>query len=376
VLRHWLLLCLFCSSPILAGTAEETEKKIKQLTAQMQSLQKSVAKKQGDQQALQKTLREDERKIAEIASKKREVTLSINNLTGRANALSGDQTRLKQSVEQERALLVSLLQEQYRKGRQPRLKMILSGTEPQTVDRMLRYYDHLSDVLKKRVTNYQTLLGDFDQNRAELSATESQLLSEKQALVEQENRLEQAYRQRLKTLDEIKRDIGSEKNQLTKLEQDRKQLESLLVEIEQSLKDNFVDIDTPQIAKRKGKLDWPVSGKLALKYGSKKSTLSSDGIFISSDSGRAVRVVHPGRVVFSEWLRGYGLLIIVDHGDDYLSLYGHNQSLLRNTGDWVQAGETLSLTGSSGGYDQTGLYFSLRHNGKSFNPVPWLNKKR
>ena len=183
----------------------------------MQSLQKSVAKKQGDQQALQKTLREDERKIAEIASKKREVTLSINNLTGRANALSGDQTRLKQSVEQERALLVSLLQEQYRKGRQPRLKMILSGTEPQTVDRMLRYYDHLSDVLKKRVTNYQTLLGDFDQNRADLSATESQLLSEKQALVEQETRLEQAYRKRLKTLDEIKRDIGSEKNQLTKL---------------------------------------------------------------------------------------------------------------------------------------------------------------
>ena len=342
----------------------------------MQSLQKSVAKKQGDQQALQKTLREDERKIAEIASKKREVTLSINNLTGRANALSGDQARLKQSVEKERALLVSLLQEQYRKGRQPRLKMILSGTEPQTVDRMLRYYDHLSDVLKKRVTNYQTLLGDFDQNRADLSATESQLLSEKQALVEQETRLEQAYRKRLKTLDEIKRDIGSEKNQLTKLEQDRKQLESLLVEIEQSLKDNFVDIDTPQIAKRKGKLDWPVSGKLALKYGSKKSTLSSDGIFISSDSGKAVRVVHPGRVVFSEWLKGYGLLIIVDHGDDYLSLYGHNQSLLRNTGDWVQAGETLSLTGSSGGYDQTGLYFSLRHNGKSFNPVPWLNKKR
>ena len=342
----------------------------------MQSLQKSVAKKQGDQQALQKTLREDEHKIAEIAFKKREVTLSINNLTGRANALSGDQTRLKQAVEKERALLVSLLQEQYRKGRQPRLKMILSGTEPQTVDRMLRYYDHLSDVLKKRVTNYQTLLGDFDQNRAELSATESQLLSEKQALVEQETRLEQAYRKRLKTLAEIKRDIGSEKNQLTKLEQDRKQLESLLVEIEQSLKDNFVDIDTPQIAKRKGKLDWPVSGKLALKYGSKKSTLSSDGIFISSDSGKAVRVVHPGRVVFSEWLKGYGLLIIVDHGDDYLSLYGHNQSLLRNTGDWVQAGETLSLTGSSGGYDQTGLYFSLRHNGKSFNPVPWLNKKR
>jgi septal ring factor EnvC (AmiA/AmiB activator) len=376
VFRRWLILCLFCCSSAIAGTAEETQQKIKQLTAQMQSLQKSVAKKQGDQQALQKKLREDERKIADIATKKREVSSSINNLTGRASALSSDQKRLKQAVEKERALLISLLQEQYRKGRQPRLKMILSGAEPQTVDRMLRYYDHLSGVLKQRVTNYQALLGDFDQNRADLSATESQLLSEKQILVEQENQLKQAYQQRLTTLDKIKREIGSEKNQLAKLEQDRKQLESLLVEIEKSLKDNFVDIDTPQIAKRKGKLDWPVSGKLVLKYGSKKSTLSTDGIFISSDSGKAVRVVHPGRVVFSEWLRGYGLLIIVDHGDDYLSLYGHNQSLLRNTGDWVQAGETISLTGSSGGYDQTGLYFSLRHNGKSFNPVPWLNKKR
>ena len=346
------------------------------MTAQMQSLQNSVAKKQGEQQALQKKLREDEQKIAEIASKKRKVSLSINKLTGRVNSLSTDQARLKQAVEKERTLLISLLKEQYRKGRQPRLKMILSGTEPQAVDRMLRYYDHLSALLKSRVTNYQQLLGDFDQNRADLSSTESQLLAEQSALSKQEDRLNQAYRQRLETLDKIKQEIGSDKNKIAKLEQDRKQLESLLVEIQQSLKDNLIDIDNPEIAKRKGKLNWPVSGKLALKYGSQKSTLSTDGIFISSDSGKAVKVVHPGRVVFSEWLRGYGLLIIVDHGNDYLSLYGHNQSLLRNTGDWVQAGETISLTGNSGGYDQTGLYFSLRHNGKSVNPVPWLNKKR
>lgn len=346
------------------------------MTAQMQSLQNSVAKKQGEQQALQKKLREDEQKIAEIAAKKRKVSLSIRKLTGRVNFLSRDQARLKQAVEKERTLLISLLKEQYRKGRQPRLKMILSGTEPQAVDRMLRYYDHLSALLKSRVTNYQQLLGDFDQNRADLSSTESQLLAEQSALSKQEDRLNQAYRQRLETLDKIKQEIGSDKNKIAKLEQDRKQLESLLVEIQQSLKDNLIDIDNPEIAKRKGKLNWPVSGKLALKYGSQKSTLSTDGIFISSDSGKAVKVVHPGRVVFSEWLRGYGLLIIVDHGNDYLSLYGHNQSLLRNTGDWVQAGETISLTGNSGGYDQTGLYFSLRHNGKSVNPVPWLNKKR
>jgi len=97
-------------------------------------------------------------------------------------------------------------------------------------------------------------------------------------------------------------------------------------------------------------------------------------VFISSVSGQPVKVVHAGRVVFSEWLRGYGLLLIVDHGEGYLSLYGHNQSLLRNTGDWVQTGETVALTGRSGGYDQSGLYFSMRRDGKSFDPSAWLQQ--
>ena len=374
MIRYGLLLALLAASSAFANTAHETAAKLERLNAEMRELEKSVESRVGERASLQRTLRQDEREIARIAASQREVAQRIASLTARVSSLGNDQQQLSDQIAQERSLLIRLIREQYRQGRQPRAKLLLGDADAQAFDRMLHYYDHLSGLLKQRVVEYQRMLSQFDQNTTALSESQASLRSQESSLSRQENDLKQAYQKRLKTLDTIEKSIGDKRSLLAKLTEDRKQLEQLLIEIERSLAENLVDIDVPSITKRKGSLDWPITGKLALKFGSQKSTLSRDGVFISSVSGQPVKVVHAGRVVFSEWLRGYGLLLIVDHGEGYLSLYGHNQSLLRNTGDWVQTGETVALTGRSGGYDQSGLYFSMRRDGKSFDPSAWLQQ--
>ena len=374
MIRYGLLLALLAASSAFANTAHETAAKLERLNAEMRELEKSVESRVGERASLQRTLRQDEREIARIAASQREVAQRIASLTARVSSLGNDQQQLSEQIAQERSLLIRLIREQYRQGRQPRAKLLLGDADAQAFDRMLHYYDHLSGLLKQRVVEYQRMLSQFDQNTTALSESQASLRSQESSLSRQENDLKQAYQKRLKTLDTIEKSIGDKRSLLAKLTEDRKQLEQLLIEIERSLAENLVDIDVPSITKRKGSLDWPITGKLALKFGSQKSTLSRDGVFISSVSGQPVKVVHAGRVVFSEWLRGYGLLLIVDHGEGYLSLYGHNQSLLRNTGDWVQTGETVALTGRSGGYDQSGLYFSMRRDGKSFDPSAWLQQ--
>ena len=374
MIRYGLLFALLAASSAFANTAHDTAAKLERLNAEMRELEKSVESRVGERASLQRTLRQDEREIARIAASQREVAQRIASLTARVSSLGNDQQQLSDQIAQERSLLIRLIREQYRQGRQPRAKLLLGDADAQAFDRMLHYYDHLSGLLKQRVVEYQRMLSQFDQNTTALSESQASLRSQESSLSRQENDLKQAYQKRLKTLDTIEKSIGDKRSLLAKLTEDRKQLEQLLIEIERSLAENLVDIDVPSITKRKGSLDWPITGKLALKFGSQKSTLSRDGVFISSVSGQPVKVVHAGRVVFSEWLRGYGLLLIVDHGEGYLSLYGHNQSLLRNTGDWVQTGETVALTGRSGGYDQSGLYFSMRRDGKSFDPSAWLQQ--
>ena len=123
-------------------------------------------------------------------------------------------------------------------------------------------------------------------------------------------------------------------------------------------------------------MPWPAGNKLIKKFGNAKidGKITWEGILISAKAGTSVEAIHHGRVVFSDYLRGHGLLVIVDHGDGYMSLYAHNQSLLKETGDWVSSGETISRVGNTGGQAQAGLYFEIRHQGKPTDPIKWCRR--
>lgn len=137
-----------------------------------------------------------------------------------------------------------------------------------------------------------------------------------------------------------------------------------------------VEVSNRPFKELKGKLPWPTQGKIIKQFGSARATnkVRWQGLMIASDEGAPVHAVHHGRVVFADYLRGHGLLLIIDHGDSFLSLYAHNQMLYKEIGDWVSAGEEIATVGQSGGQDQAGLYFELRHQGKPTNPNSWLKK--
>ena len=172
--------------------------------------------------------------------------------------------------------------------------------------------------------------------------------------------------------------LSSEQEKLATLETDEQELKKLLKELRETLAKIPVIDEAQGFMKSKGKLYWPVVGKPRNKFGQKRSAsrskLSWQGVFIPSNEGNNVRSIFHGRIAFAEWMRGLGLLVIVDHGDGYMSLYGHNQSLFKQVGEWVNAGDRIATVGNSGGNTQAGLYFEIRKQGKAINPASWCSK--
>jgi len=155
---------------------------------------------------------------------------------------------------------------------------------------------------------------------------------------------------------------------------DRQQLEDLLSSVEEAIADLDLPEATTPIKQLKGKLPWPTQGEIVRNFGSRDTSSGSrwKGVLIRAKEGNEVHAIHYGHVVFADWLRGFGLLLIIDHGNGYMSLYGHNQSIYKQTGDWVASNEVVSSVGNSGGRDNTGLYFEIRRNGKPQNPKSWI----
>ena len=175
----------------------------------------------------------------------------------------------------------------------------------------------------------------------------------------------------------LQEDLEKKSGQLTALQADEQRLQQLLQSLQQALRDiPPTDGEYRPLSSVKGRLVWPVRGRIQTPYGARlgEGKPKSRGIFLSAPEGTEVHAIHKGRVVFSDWLRGYGLLMILYHGDGFMSLYGHNDSLLRDVGDWVQAGEPITMVGVNPGNTQ-GLYFELRRNGKALDPAAWLAKR-
>jgi septal ring factor EnvC (AmiA/AmiB activator) len=175
----------------------------------------------------------------------------------------------------------------------------------------------------------------------------------------------------------VKQTMQSKEDELKKLVADRAGLESILEKIKEELRDLPSLQDAAPFGKQQGKMLFPVAGKIINMYGSSrnKGKLRWQGVFISAAEGEPIHAIHHGRVVFSDWLRGFGLLLIINHGDGYMSLYGHNQSLYRQAGDWVATNEIISTAGVSGGQEQAGLYFEIRKSGKPTNPTSWCTAR-
>lgn len=378
-MRIALLVILLALSPWLRAASEAdrsaTAAQIGELKKQIDQVKKSIDRKQGQQARLSQQLRDSEREIGKVSKALRQLNDELASLGDNLAGLKSRQKQLEASIDAGKKRILAQIVAQYREGRQPQLQILLSGRDPDRAERLMHYYAVVNEKLAAQVRDYQSQLTALDETRSQADQTTAQMEQKRQRLQQQQAALNNAKAQRAAHLAALQAGLKKDRNRLTQLESNRKHLAQVLAQIQKSLEAARLARSNQAFAKLKGQMPWPVHGKVLRQYGSRKNGLSYEGMLIGVPTGTEVHAVHGGRVVFSDWLRGYGLLLIIDHGDGYMSLYGHNESLLRDTGTWVSAGEPIAIAGDSGGYDASGVYFAIRHKGRSTDPGRWLSSR-
>lgn len=357
------------SSYSWAADRRATEAQLKELREKISQLQQQQQAKRQQESEVRHALAQAEVQVAELSK----------SLQKTQNEQKAAQSRLKnldqekRSYERQRDTALKALTMQIRAaftvGKQEYLKLLLNQDDPSRLGRTLMYYEYLNRARTEQLTQLSdamsslvTIADTIGKEILALTALEKNLLSEKQKLAST-----QAQRKRI--LKKLSHEIANQDKQIASLTADEQSLTQLLDRIGSVAKRVPLPKDA-SLAKLRGKLSWPSNGKMLHQFGESRheGRLRWNGVLIDGKEGSEVSAIYHGRIVFSDWLRGFGLMTIVDHGDDYMSLYGHNQTLLKQVGDWVEAGEPIATMGNTGGQTAIGLYFEIRHKGKAINP--------
>ena len=368
------LLC--CSGPAAAqsdGERAKTESALEGVRKEIGILQKSLEKSRAEHANEHARLREVDLQIQaanlEFRTLEKQRQSHLDELVGLERQRNDYLIRLKQRHDQ----LAEQIRAAYRLDSQSRLKLILNQASPAQLGRMLAYYDYINRAqvskisgLREALTTLDTMQQSIDQELSRLEMVQT----EQREVMDQ---LDQQRKQRRTLLVELDERIEDKASRLRELERNRQDLEKLLERLTDVLADIPADLGKHLgVARQKGRIPMPVKGPVRYAFGqSRGGGLHWQGWLIAAPAGSEVSAVAYGRVAFADWLRGYGLLIIIDHGEGFMSLYGHNESLLYEAGDWVEPGQIISVIGVRTGNDQ-GLYFELRKNGKSVDPAAWL----
>lgn len=376
----------------LAAPADVKREELKDLQGRIQSLQKNLAKTEETRADAAEELRETEQAISEANRKLRELggeRVAVQSTLGDLNAQS---QKLSARIATQQAQLGRLFTRQYYAGETDAMRHLLSGNDPNQLARDAHYLSLLSRAKAGLIRNLGEVLDEKkrlaglarDKNE-ELAEIEKRQQQERAGLVEQQKK-------RQAVLARLSERIKAQRREVDGLKRDEKRLAKLIEGLgrivakprrapqakgpalrNERTPDAALSADA--FAQLKGRLSLPVRGELANRFGTPRQEGGTTwkGVFIRAANGTDVKAVAPGRIVFSDWLRGFGNLAIVDHGDGYLSVYGNNESLFKGVGQPVRSGEVIASVGNSGGNQETGLYFELRHLGQPVDPLKWVS---
>lgn len=282
----------------------------------------------------------------------------------------------QQQLNKQRATQADLIAEHvsaaYRLTGQDFFKQLLNQQSPDTFERMIRYHRYFSESRLQVLAEYQDTLLELARTNNQLTDQQSQQTVQQQKLEGEQQLLSGERRSRSKLIDQLDAETESKTAEYERLEKDRTRLEQLLAE----LRRRATELDGTAFAAAKGNLPMPTKGRIRHAFGARRADgrLRWHGIDIASPQGTPVNAVYRGRVIFADWLRGFGLLTILDHGSDYMTLYGHADVLYKNVGDWVESGEMIAGAGNSGGKKESGVYFEVRHKGEPKDPISWISR--
>jgi len=340
--------------------------KVKQ---QIRQSEQSIENQQVKHKFLSNLLKKAENDIAKVARQLNQIKQDKLDGKQQLQQLRQEQTSLLKEKTSHKQLLAGQISSMYVTGNHDYSKLLLNQQEPGKLERVLGYYDYLNRARTNNIDRIENILVRLEQIDTELANTLEALEKLEQQQLTKRDQLGSHQKERRATINQIRRKLKSESEQLEQLRNNEQQLTQALERIESMVTQA---IELVGLSHLKGELGWPVSGKLNNKFGRKRrGSLRWRGVLINSQTGTPVKTVHQGQVLFADWLKGFGWVIVVDHGKGYMSLYGHNQTLLKNVGEKVEAGEPIALVGKSGGQDKSGLYFEIRHQGVAINPSFW-----
>lgn len=360
-------------APALSADEQELkEKELAKLRESISALRQELKSGRSRHGRLQEELERIERKLGRAASELRSLEGKLRRQHEELAALEARRDSLEATLGDQRAYLARQVRAAYAMGRQEYVKILLNQEDPAAVGRVLTYYDYLNRARSHRIKTLLSTLDELDSVKRRIARETDRLnalrASQKAQLLE----LEHSRVARGELLVRLERQLSSKGTRLEGLLADENELQRLLDALAHALSD-IPDNPGESFADLRGKLRWPTRGREVAGFGSPRTSgkVHWRGVLIGASEGQAVRAVSHGRVAFADWLRGYGLLVIIDHGDGYMSLYGHNQTLYKETGDWVAADEVIAAVGNTGGQEQTALYFEIRHNGRPTDPARW-----
>ncbi len=430
MLRALILLALTCLlGPAFADERAQTQQQLDATRQDIAELKKKLGALQEEKSGVQKDLRSTETDIGKLEKQVEELQKELKKTEGELERLDTEKKTLQSArTEQQRLIAIQARSAYQNNGREEYLKLLLNQQNPEKFARTLTYYDYLSKARLEQLRSFNETLRQLANVEKDIAQQQAQLLVQQGTLDAQRQDLEKTRAERQEILARLNSNLKTNDQKLAAREQEQAELGKVLKTIEETLarqareaeearqralaeqeaekkrqreaalaareSSRSTQDDEPKKPLRtpgplvssdgavyggafsaaRGKLPWPVNGRLLARFGESRgddARAKWDGVMISASAGSQVHAVHGGRVVFADWLRGAGLLVILDHGNGYLSLYGHNQTLLKGAGDIVKAGEAISTVGNSGGQSTPALYFAIRQQGQPTDPTQW-----
>jgi len=374
------LLLVFALAGATAPAADDpnpakAEAELKAVRSQIDRVRAEMERDAGRHDQLAREIEESEQTVAGARSALEKIKRERAVHTARRAELA-EQRRGEESVLVEhRAALAGQIRAASMIGQKEPIKLLLNQRDPGQTGRVLIYYQYFGRARADQISAINSHLAELTTLDAALAEEEARLVALEEQQTGELSRLQSARERRGRALVSLEAESKNRARELARLKDQQDGLEKLVRELRRALErlDKFPTDSKDAFAKLRGKLSWPVAGKLIASFGQTRAGgVKWDGVLLSGAQGSAVRAVYHGRVVYADWLSGLGLLTIIDHGDGYLSLYGHNERLYKEVGERVTAGDTIATVGDSGGRSTPALYFEIRKAGRPIDPRPWF----